>query len=353
MPRTILAATLAALTLLGATPRTAPAGGRAVYVWDGSGTMLLRFDGPRYTRYGLRGPGSRYPFWWYGYEGPERWRDRDPAPPDPALGVGPTAIYRFVFPNRYFDGGYYDLFEYTGRFPSVISPFASSNFMIGPYAWRPWWWQRGTYDGPVLYGRTSKVDPALLGTQGKAGPAFEEPDPIPFQAAIVALLREGEYDAAIQVWRRAASGTPVKATGLPAYPGATPPQVPVTVEGVWRADRRLRAVALVGVGKLDAAATEMADAYLIDPRLAGLPLADDLVAPGPRDLRRLVLDAIRHADRNPSAEAWLLAGVLTQAEGRDRVAAKFVGRAEAAGLDRDIAGALYDALGGRPAPEGR
>ena len=351
MPRTLLPAIAAALILLGATPKTASAGGRAVYVWDGSGTMLLRFEGPFYTAYGLRGPGSKYPFWWYGYEGPERWGDRDPEPPDPALHVGPTKIYRFVFPNHHFDRGYYGLFPHTGRFPAPVSPFASSLFQIAPYSWTPWWRQPGSYDGPVLYGRTSKIDPALLGEQVKVGPAFEEPEPIPFQTAVAALLREGEYDAAIQVWRRAASGTPVKATGLPAYPGAKPPQVPVAVEGVWEADRRLRAVAMAGVGKIDAAAVEMADAYLIEPRLAGLPLAEDLVAPGPRDLRRLVLDAIRHADRNPSPDAWLLAGVLTQAEGRDRVAAKFIGRAEAAGLDRDVAGAFYDALGGRPAPE--
>jgi len=350
MPRSIIATITATLLGMALTPGGPSAAGD-VLVWDGSGTMLLRFDGPFHTGGGLRGPGSKYPFWWYGYESAERWRDHDPGPIDPALNAGPTSVYRFVFPNLGPDGGYYNLFPFGFGFPRQISPFASSIFKPG--VWTPWWRQPGTYNGPTLYGRTSRVDPALLGSQVKTGPAFEEPDPIPFQAAVVALLRKGEYEAVIDAWRRAASGVELEAVGLPAYPGATPPQVPVAVKGVWGTDRRLRAVAMTGVGKLEAAVVEMADAYLIDPRLAELPLAEDLVAPGPRDLRRLVLDAIRHADRNPSPEAWLLAAALTQAEGRDRVAAKFVARAEAAGLDREVAGAMYEALGGRPTAEGR
>lgn len=334
-----------ALLLALSVPGAADAGGHAVVVYDGSGTMRIRFSGPFHTPYGYRGPGSRYPFWWWGYEAPGPWQEGGSDEMDPALNAPRPPVHRYAHLGT-LDGGYYDFFYLTGR-TRLYSPYARA--WANP-VWRPWWFQPGTFHGPVIRGRTLKVDPATLGTQVPAGPAFRVVEPLPFQPTMVRLLAAGEYEAVLDMWRRARSGGAVEASGDPAYPGAAPDLAPVAVEEVWWADDRLRAVALVGAGRLEEAATAIGDAYLAEPRLAGLPLSGEALAKDRAALRRLVLRAIDYAGRHPSSDAWLLAAVMTQAEGRDEVAARFASRAEAQGLDATVARALFDALGSRPAP---
>jgi hypothetical protein len=349
--RRILATTLAALAGAALANDPVIAGGSGIVIYDASGTMRIRIDRPIHSA-GFDRPRREYPFWWWGYQAPGAGAEGEPQQMDPALNAGPTRVHRFVWPGS-FDGGYYDLFPYGAWLPRQHSPFAFSWATFSRRGWSPWWRQWGSYNGPVIVGSTRTVDPDRLDEVVEAGPAFEKPVPVPFQVALVRLLSSGEYAGAIDLWRRARSGAEVFADGMPAYPGAEPPAAPVAVDEVWWTDQRLLAVAQAGAGDFDRAGATMREAYGVEPNLASLPLAPQSLAPAGRDLRRLVLDAIDHADRAGSPEAWLLAGVLTQAEGRDRVAARFIGRAEAAGLEPDIAGALYDALGGRPAPEQR
>lgn len=349
--RRILATCLAAAAGAALASEPAAAGGRGIVIYDGSGTMRIVIDRP-IDGAGYDRPRREYPFWWWGYQAPGAGDEGEPQRMDPALNAGPTRVHRFVWAGPH-DNGYYDLFPYGAWLPRQFSPFAASWASFPRGGWRPWWRQWGSYNGPVIVGSTRTVDPERLDEIVEAGPAFEKPAPVPFQVALVRLLSAGEYAGAIDLWRRARSGAEVFADGMPAYPGGEPPVAPVAVDEVWWTDQRLLAVAQAGAGAFDRAGATMREAYGVEPNLASLPLAAQSLAPAGRDLRRLVLEAIEHADRVGSPEAWLLAGVLTQAEGRDRVAARFIGRAEAAGLEADIASALCDALGGRPAPERR
>lgn len=348
--RRLLAACLI-VGLWGVAPTHAGIGGPGILTYDASGTMRIRIQRDYYAT-GTFHPRREYPFWWWGYEAPGAGDEGEPQQLDPALNAGPTRVHRFVW-SRTGDGGYYDLFPYGGWLPRQFSPYAYSWANLSPGGWSPWWRQYGTYNGPVIIGSARTVDPERLDNLVEAGPAFEKPVPVPFQIALVRLLHAGAYDGAIDLWRRARSGAAVFADGAPAYPGGPLPEAPVAVEEVWWADARLLAVAQAGAEQFDRAGATMREAYGVDPDLSLLPLAPQTLAPNVRDLRRLVLEAIEHADRAGTAESWLLAGVLTQAEGRDRVAARFIGRAEAAGLEADIAEAFYEALGGRPAPERR
>ena len=106
--------------------------------------------------------------------------------------------------------------------------------------------------------------------------------------------------------------------------------------------QRLLAVALAGEGKLAAAAELMERVYEAAPEISGDPLDGRTLVGSGRELRRLVVRAVRHAYRTQDARSWLLVAVLIQAEGRDRIAKKMIDRAMAAGLDGQIVVAWPD-----------
>ena len=100
--------------------------------------------------------------------------------------------------------------------------------------------------------------------------------------------------------------------------------------------KRLLAVANAGLRDYEAAAAVMLDVYESDPEIAVYPLDQDGLFESSLDLRRLVVGAVRYAQRVGTARAWLLVAVLMQAEGRENVAAEMLNRAAAQGLDDDI-----------------
>lgn len=106
--------------------------------------------------------------------------------------------------------------------------------------------------------------------------------------------------------------------------------------------RRLLALARAGERDFADAADQIHQVYAADPDIAVYPLDGDALFDSPLELRRLVVGAVRHAQRSGTARAWLLVAVLMQAEGRDDVAFKMLGRADAQGLDASIVAAWPD-----------
>lgn len=101
---------------------------------------------------------------------------------------------------------------------------------------------------------------------------------------------------------------------------------------------RMRYLAVVEAAQrqFENAAALIEEVYLLDPEIAWFPLDGDALFDSPLELRRLVVGAVRHAQRTGDARAWLLVAVLMQAEGRDDVAFKMLGRAADLGLDERI-----------------
>ncbi|MEM7756131.1 MAG: hypothetical protein AAF297_10910 [Planctomycetota bacterium] len=94
--------------------------------------------------------------------------------------------------------------------------------------------------------------------------------------------------------------------------------------------------ALLVEGDASLAAGCVRMAYEMSPELGMLvPGTDDFG--GRAELRRLVVRAVRHGHEVESASAWLVAAVLAQAEGRADVVERFLGWAEAAGLEPETA----------------
>jgi len=84
-------------------------------------------------------------------------------------------------------------------------------------------------------------------------------------------------------------------------------------------------------------------AYGTDPALAIEPMDATLFGSAKR-LREVVRKAVRAANKEDSASAWLSVTMLMQAEGRDRVALKNLAKAEREYLSEDIARALRQRL---------
>lgn len=103
------------------------------------------------------------------------------------------------------------------------------------------------------------------------------------------------------------------------------------------------AVALAGANRLDDAAAMVRLAYGKDPTLASRPINRRLAVPS-KELRKIVVRAVRFAHDRDSASAWLLVAVLMQAEDRDPVGLRMIERASARGLSSDISDAMTASL---------
>lgn len=91
------------------------------------------------------------------------------------------------------------------------------------------------------------------------------------------------------------------------------------------AERSL-AIALLGNRETAQAVAVMAMAYTQEPGLAAIPIDLDTVGEGPLKFRELFNAASTYANRVKTGSAWLTAGVLAQAEGRDDVAKRVLAR---------------------------
>ena len=106
---------------------------------------------------------------------------------------------------------------------------------------------------------------------------------------------------------------------------------------------RLLALALLAGGKADEGVALMALAYEGDTSLA-LRSMDDGVLGTPRALRDRLNRTVTYAGKVGSASAWLTVAVLMQAEGREETAQKMIDRAQAAGLNAQVAADMELAL---------
>ena len=207
------------------------------------------------------------------------------------------------------------------RLYDIYPPGYGAGDLVGGY-------YDGTYQGGVVIGVTQRIDPAWLGEQAALQRSGPEPEPERTIDLVTGLLGSGSYSSAIEAFD--GFGTLGGDAGAP-----------------WP-DDRLRAVALVGVGRVEEAAEAMLDAFLLDPTLASEALDGATLAPTSRDFRNLLNATVDAANRADRAEHWLLVAVLMQAEGRDEAAAKMLARARDLGLDEDVVGAFTGALGALP-----
>lgn len=109
--------------------------------------------------------------------------------------------------------------------------------------------------------------------------------------------------------------------------------------------RRLFGLALIELGEVERGIELVGSAYSLDAGLGGVPIDAVLYENERGRLRDLVTDVVRHANRRPSAEAWLTVAVLMQAEGREGRALRMVVKAERLGLDPMLVGMLEGELG--------
>lgn len=98
-------------------------------------------------------------------------------------------------------------------------------------------------------------------------------------------------------------------------------------------------VALAGDGRFDDAAAMARLAFSKDPTLASRPL-DRRLGIESKDLRKIVVRAVRFAHDRDAASSWLLVAFLMQGEGRDDVALRMLSRATDRGLEVSIADAM-------------
>ncbi len=110
---------------------------------------------------------------------------------------------------------------------------------------------------------------------------------------------------------------------------------------------RVLAVALIVSGNAPDASAVAGRAYAMDPTLTSRPIDRSLLDGTHASVSELVQRAVREAQRNRSASAWLLASVLAQAEGRDSAALGMLEKARGEGLDSKIADRLSEALEAR------
>ncbi|GJM18373.1 MAG: hypothetical protein DHS20C14_05860 [Phycisphaeraceae bacterium] len=183
----------------------------------------------------------------------------------------------------------------------------------------PWIWGRGyVSSGAGRY--TGPID-------GQLSPGYSPPIPEP-EPVVLTLMEEAGLELGF--------GEAERAITLYSQHLDADPEDMAAVRGLG--------VALVAVGRGEDAAATIRYAYVTDPALAGEPLGAWIAGDDARDLRRLVTDAVKHANRNDSASAWLTVAVLMQAEGRLAVALKMLDRAEERGLDLEVARAMRGAL---------
>lgn len=112
----------------------------------------------------------------------------------------------------------------------------------------------------------------------------------------------------------------------------------------WFAMREM-AVALLELGRVQDAQDLIHVTYLKEPELGIFPISSLLYGEYFEDtIKKLVIRAVQHTNRKPSAEGWLMVGVLMQAQGRVERAGEMIDRAEGLGLDSTIVEGLRESL---------
>lgn len=183
---------------------------------------------------------------------------------------------------------------------------------FGPYAYR-----YGASLGVVGYDSTY-LDPNLYVQQPQSQPAPPQAQAPPPQLTVfeqgVLALYQGDSAEAVAALRQHLRDNPSDTQAL-----------------------RVLALALLDDNKPDDAAAVMASAYRTDPGLATRSIRYGQAGVTEARLRELLVRAVQHAHRVKSASAWLTVAVLMQAQGRESLALEMLGRAEKAGLSREIA----------------
>ena len=183
---------------------------------------------------------------------------------------------------------------------------------IAPYRW----WSFGTpIDGPYPP-PTGPMDPRVMvgGVTGADGQPVPEPEPeappTPIEVAWAAMAA-GHADDATSAFVEHLNSEP----------------------GDGEALRGFGFSLLLG-GDAALAAGPVRTAYAMAPHLGMTPPSEADFG-GRAEVRKLVVRAVRYGHEVGSASAWLVAAVLAQAEGRMDVAERFLGWAEAAGLEAE------------------
>ncbi|USN98781.1 MAG: hypothetical protein H6810_11550 [Phycisphaeraceae bacterium] len=103
--------------------------------------------------------------------------------------------------------------------------------------------------------------------------------------------------------------------------------------------------ALAAADRPEEAAPVLQLVYTAFPDVAGARVTDWLPLRD-REWRAMVVTAVKHANKEKSASAWLLVSSLMAQEGRNEVALRMLERAREAGLDAAIADPMARLLGG-------
>lgn len=117
--------------------------------------------------------------------------------------------------------------------------------------------------------------------------------------------------------------------------------------------RRLFGLVLLDRMKVREGVDAIFAAYKAQPRLATDPISTDDVPGGATAMRKRFSNALAQAQRANSAEAYFVAAVLAQGEGRDEVARRVLDKAKLEGLPGDLNEALRQALTPAKAPRSK
>lgn len=176
---------------------------------------------------------------------------------------------------------------------------------------------------PVIYTPNVVASPQPAVGTTPTPPAAEQEPATPVEAGRAAL-RRGEAERAIRFFREHLRDPANDRDGE---------------------SQRLLALALLGANRADEAAAAMRKAYRTDVGLVELPFDPEVVGEDDRRVRALTVRAVEYANREKSADAWFLVAVLMQAQNRVAVARTVLQRAIDAGLERQIAEPMSEALG--------
>lgn len=269
--------------------------------------------------------------WWYGHDPYHGYRHQGGQNGNYGLDSDNPRLRDGFDPDHYddpkphnFAGNGFRIGFRSGYRSGFNSGFGQS-FGFGGF-YDPYWsgraWNNRFYWEPFPYG----VDGRLVQTgsmlsmpapsQSMSQMPPPEPEPETEIEAGRRLLAEGVYGASVERYRR--------------HLADNPDDFEVMAE---------LAVALAGANRFDDATAMVRMAYERDTALAGRSV-DQRVSFDSKELRKIVVKAVRSAHDRDSASGWLLVAVLMQAEGRDPVGLRMLGRATDRGLEPRIADSL-------------
>jgi hypothetical protein len=190
----------------------------------------------------------------------------------------------------------------------------------------PYWPIGSFYDGfGVAYGYNRGYDYVrpIIGEPAPPPAPAAEPEPLSPEQHAAAMLKFGDSKAAIVAYQSIVKSYPNDSESL-----------------------RALGLSLIDNGQVGDGVAIIGMAYRADATLAANPIPRDVYGKA-TNLRNNLTRVSSYANREKSASAWLTLAVLMQAEGRTQPALTMVERAQAAGLEQQIAQELISAL---PAP---